>query len=60
METIKEPPDAKDQSVTVILKLSLSDLFFFFFLQSVNVMRLLGCVGTEKLEMNMEMEVDLD
>lgn len=59
METIKEPPDAKDQSVTVILKLSLSDLFFFF-LQSVNVMRLLGCVGTEKLEMNMEMEVDLD
>lgn len=31
METIKEPPDAKDQSVTVILKLSLSDLFFFFF-----------------------------
>lgn len=57
METIKEPPDAKDQSVTVMSKLSLSDLFF---LQSVNVMRLLGCVGTEKLEMNMEMEVDLD
>lgn len=46
METIKEPPDAKDQSVTVMSKLSLSDLFF---LQSVNVMRLLGCVGLRRL-----------